>query len=78
LVDAFPVHAASASAAGSILRSIAGAVVPLAGPPLYRALNLGWGNSLLGFIAMAFLPVPLLLMKFGARSRTRWAPEAKL
>ena len=69
LVDAFPVHAASASAAGSILSSVAGAVVPLAGPPLYKALNLGWGNSLLGFTAFVFLPIPLLLMKLGERGR---------
>lgn len=78
LVDAFPIHAASASAAGTILRSVAGAVVPLAGPPLYKGLNLGWGNSLLGFTAIAFLPVPILLMSFGERSRTHGAQRTKL
>ena len=78
LVDAFPVHAASASAAGSILRSIAGAVVPLAGPPLYQKLHLGWGNSILAFTALGFLPVPLLLMRLGERARSGWSSNPKI
>jgi MFS family permease len=68
LVEVFPVYAASTTAAGTIIRSIAGAVLPLAGPPLYRALGLGWGNSLLGFTALGILPVPLLLTRFGKLS----------
>lgn len=78
LVDAFPTFAASASAAGSILRSLAGAVVPLAGPPLYKRLGLGWGNSLLAFTALVFLPIPLLLLKFGEQSRFRRGPAPKI
>lgn len=71
LVDAFGIHAASAIAASTVVRNISGAVLPLAGPPLYNKLGLGWGNSVLGFIALAFTPVPLLLMKFGERLRSR-------
>ena len=69
LVDAFPVYAASATAANTIWRSIFGAVLPLAGPPMYARLGLGWGNSLLGFIAIAMIPVTVLLQRFGERIR---------
>ena len=78
LVDAFPVHAASASAAGSILRSVAGAVVPLGGPPLYKKLGLGWGNSLLGFTAVAFLVVPVLLLRCGGSMDGRGDKKKRL
>lgn len=57
LVDAYTIHAASALAASTVLRSLAGAFLPLAGPKMYAALGLGWGNSLLAFIALAMSPV---------------------
>ena len=70
MVDAFTKYAASAIAANTVLRSIVGAFLPLAGPPLYAALGLGWGNSLLGFIAVAMVPVTYLFYKYGERIRT--------
>lgn len=45
LVDAFTIYAASAMAANTVLRSLAGAFLPLAGPAMYRRLGLNWGNS---------------------------------
>lgn len=71
LVDAFPDHAASAMAASTLLRSIGGAFLPLVGPPMYASLGLGWGNSLLDFITMTLIPVPVLLIVYGERSRNR-------
>ncbi|EMD91144.1 hypothetical protein COCC4DRAFT_39710 [Bipolaris maydis ATCC 48331] len=70
LVDAFTKHAASVIAANTVLRSIFGAFLPLAGLPMFDALGLGWGNSLLGFISMAFIPVPVLFRLYGERIRT--------
>ncbi|KAL2754393.1 hypothetical protein ACRALDRAFT_1081448 [Sodiomyces alcalophilus JCM 7366] len=69
IIDAFPEYAASALAAFIVFRSVVAAFLPLAGPEMYQALGLGWGNSLLGFIAAALVPVPLLIYKFGARLR---------
>lgn len=69
LVDAFKEYAASAVAATVVSRCVVGAVVPLAGPSLYSQLGLGWGNSVLGFIAFAFVPVPILFMWYGKRIR---------
>lgn len=72
LIDAFTIYAASALAANTVLRSILGAVLPLAGQKMYLALGLGWGNSLLAFIAMALIPVPFVLMRWGEQLRARF------
>ncbi|MCJ1457115.1 hypothetical protein MMC28_007481 [Mycoblastus sanguinarius] len=69
LVDSYDLYSASAIAAGVILRAFAGAVIPLMGPPLYSSLGLGWGNSVLGFIALAFIPAIVLLIRYGERIR---------
>lgn len=70
LIDAFTIYAASAMAANTVLRSLVGAFLPLAGPAMYSALGLGWGNSLLAFIAIAIWPVSLFFYKYGERIRT--------
>lgn len=70
LVDAFTVYAASAMAANTVFRSLAGALLPLAGQKMYDTLGLGWGNSLLGFIALALCPLPIVFYVFGERIRT--------
>ncbi|KAK7954791.1 hypothetical protein PG996_015598 [Apiospora saccharicola] len=41
----------------------------LAGQSMYDALGIGWGNSLLGFIAVACIPVPMALLRYGERLR---------
>lgn len=69
LVDVFTIYAASATAAGIVLKNLAGAVLPLAGPPMYSALRLGWGNSVLAFVALAFVPAPVLFLLYGERLR---------
>lgn len=70
MVDAFHIHAASAIAANTVLRSLVGAFLPLAGPKMYATLGLGWGNSLLGFISLAMLPIPFIFYFYGERIRT--------
>lgn len=72
MIDSFPQYAASAIAGMTALRCLFGALLPLAGPSMYDSLGLGWGNSMLGFIAIAFIPVPALLYKYGKVVRTRY------
>ncbi|KAL7275857.1 hypothetical protein RUND412_001169 [Rhizina undulata] len=72
MLDAFTVYAASALAATTVLRSVLGAVLPLAGESMYAKLGLGWGNSLLAFIALAMCPIPWAFEKWGESIRTRW------
>lgn len=69
LVDVYELHGASAIAAGVIQRALFGALFPLIGPPLYSSLGLGWGNSVLAFVAIAFIPALIVLMYFGERIR---------
>ena len=73
MMDMFgPAGAASALAAATLLRNSYGAFLPLAADPLYRRLGLGWGNSVLAFIVVAFLPVPILFYKYGSYLRKKF------
>lgn len=62
-------YAASAIAANTELRSLVGAFLPLAGTPMYKTLGLGWGNSLLGFLCVLMIPLPIIFFKFGKKLR---------
>ena len=76
LVDVFgPEAAASALAANVILRLLFAAFIPLAAPSLYADLGLGWGNSVLGFIGVAFLPLPFFFYRYGGWLRERFAVQ---
>lgn len=72
IVDAYPQYAASGLAAFSVMRCTVAAFLPLAGPRLYEALGVGWGTSLLGFIAIALIPVPTVIYKYGKVLREKW------
>ncbi|EHA51706.1 hypothetical protein MGG_07595 [Pyricularia oryzae 70-15] len=69
LIDAFEGHAASVVGANAVLRGLAGALIPVGGLNLYRALGWGWGNSLLGFLSLLFAPLPWVLRSYGERVR---------
>ncbi|TKW51416.1 putative transporter [Colletotrichum tanaceti] len=71
LLDSYPLYAASVTAALAVLRSLSGALLPLGGLEMYNALGLGWGNSLLAFISVGLIPIPLVFYMFGARIRSR-------
>jgi MFS family permease len=70
VVDVYTKYAASALAAVTFLRCLAGFGFPLFAPYMYDKLHYGWGNSLLAFVAIGLgVPAPLSLWKFGARLR---------
>ncbi|RDW63791.1 MFS multidrug transporter [Coleophoma cylindrospora] len=72
LVDLFGSEAAaSALGANNLLRYLSSTFLPLAGPRMYKAMGYGWGNSLLGFLALAFVPAPILFYKYGERLRAK-------
>lgn len=75
LVDAYGLYAASALAANTVVRSLVGAFLPFAAQPMYDALGIGWGTSALAFIALAFMPCPMLFYVYGERIRRRFARE---
>ena len=69
IVDAYTIYAASGLAATTIMRSVMAATLPLAAPAMYDALGIGWGNSLLAFLALACIPIPFFMLKYGERMR---------
>ena len=72
MVDAFTPYAASATAANTVLRSIGGALLPLAGPKMYAALGLGWGSTLLAGIALGSVPIAWFVFKHGEKIREKY------
>ncbi|PWI68711.1 hypothetical protein PCL_01800 [Purpureocillium lilacinum] len=72
IVDLFGSEAAaSALSASLLLRYVSGTFLPLAAPKMYETLGYGWGNTLLGFLALAFVPAPILFYKYGERLRRK-------
>ncbi|KAH8930758.1 MFS general substrate transporter [Atractiella rhizophila] len=69
IVDSYLMFAATALAASTVVRSIAGAGFPLFATQMYDALNVHWATSLLAFVALAGAPIPLVLFKFGPKIR---------
>lgn len=72
VIDSYQVYAASAVACLTATRSLFAALLPLAGPSMFNALGLGWGNSLLGFLALAFVPIPILFTRYGKVIREKY------
>ncbi|KAK3117020.1 hypothetical protein LTR53_002041 [Teratosphaeriaceae sp. CCFEE 6253] len=72
IIDSYTKYAASAVAAISFLRSLAGFGFPLFAPAMYNALGYGWGNSLLAFVALVIgIPAPIMFWKYGAALRAK-------
>ena len=72
LVDAYARYAASAVAAVTVLRSLAGFGFPLFANYMYNALDYGWGNTVLAIAGICIgFPAPVLLWLFGEKLRKR-------
>jgi len=69
LADAYPTYAASVLAGNDFIRSMFGAGFPLFAGATYRNLGVGWASTLLALLACAFVPIPILLYKYGERIR---------
>ena len=59
-----------------ILRSAVGAAFPLFTQQMFNGLGVNWASSLLGFVALALAPSPLLFYAYGEKIRkwSRFAP----
>lgn len=71
LAHSYKEYAASALAGNTVLRSILGAVLPLAGPSIYSALGLNWASFLLGMIEGVCVLIPVVFLFYGHRIRER-------
>ncbi|KAH9882575.1 MFS siderochrome iron transporter 1 [Plenodomus biglobosus] len=72
VMDAYPEHISSASAATQVLRSLLAFAFPLFSDELYKTLGYGWGNSLMAFLSIGItLPATAILWRYGATLRAR-------
>ncbi|KAJ9643158.1 hypothetical protein H2204_002053 [Knufia peltigerae] len=78
IIDCYGFYSNSAIAINTFIRSIAAAGFPLFAPALYHGLGVSWASSLLGFLCLAFVPVPILFYKYGAtiRQKSRFKPAS--
>lgn len=78
IIDVYLMYANSAIAGNTLVRSLAGGGFPLFATAMYHTLGVEWATSLLGFLALAFLPCPILFYIYGARIRkmSRYSPTA--
>jgi len=65
--------AASAIAANTFLRSLAGAAFPLFANQMFTGLGVQWAATLLGCVAAVLVPIPIVFYIYGARLRERSA-----
>ncbi|KAH8799827.1 major facilitator superfamily domain-containing protein [Xylogone sp. PMI_703] len=72
LVDAFNTYSASVIAGNTVVRSIGGTLLPIVGTKLFQTLGLGWGNSVLGLVAIIFTPMLFVLYAHGQSIRGRY------
>lgn len=64
-------YAASALAGNSVIRSILGGVLPLAGSYMYASLGPNWAGTLLGVLEVLIVPIPFVFYKYGHRIRMK-------
>lgn len=69
LSDTYPDYAASVFAGNDLMRSSFGAGFPLFAGAMYRNLGVNWASSTLAFLGIAFIPIPFVLYRYGARLR---------
>jgi MFS transporter, DHA1 family, multidrug resistance protein len=60
LPDAFPTEIPAVMAGSAFMRFSFGAGFPLFAPAMYANLGVHWASSLLGFLGLAYVPIPFL------------------
>ncbi|KAL4916765.1 major facilitator superfamily domain-containing protein [Aspergillus aurantiobrunneus] len=77
LVDVYLVNANSAISANAIVRSTVAAGFTMFATPMYHRLGVRWASSLLGFLGVLFIPIPIVFYIYGARIRklSRFSPS---
>jgi hypothetical protein len=78
LINAYTIFAASVLASNGVLRSLFSAAFPLFTAQMYSVLSVHWASTLPAFLALACLPAPFLLYKYGAaiRKKCKYAAQS--
>ncbi|CAI7666990.1 unnamed protein product [Penicillium pancosmium] len=77
IIDVYMMYANSAIAANTLIRSTLGGAFPLFATQMYHKLGVDWASSVLGFITIAMIPIPILFFFYGAKIRamSRFTPK---
>ncbi|CAI7676275.1 unnamed protein product [Penicillium manginii] len=77
IIDVYMMYANSAIAANTLIRSTLGGAFPLFATQMYHKLGVNWASSVLGFITIAMIPIPILFFFYGAKIRamSRFTPK---
>ncbi|KAJ5220680.1 uncharacterized protein N7469_009567 [Penicillium citrinum] len=77
IIDVYMMYANSAIAANTLIRSALGGAFPLFATQMYHKLGVNWASSVLGFITIAMIPIPVLFFFYGAKIRamSRFTPK---
>ncbi|EAW14540.1 MFS transporter [Aspergillus clavatus NRRL 1] len=69
IIDVYMMFANSAIAANTLIRSSLGGAFPLFAVQMYQKLGVDWASSLLGFITVAMIPIPIVFYIYGKKIR---------
>jgi hypothetical protein len=80
LVDTFQQYGASAMAANTLVRNVFAGTFPLFTNDMFHTLGVKWATSLLGFTAVALIPIPFVFYIYGKRVRIRgkWSRDSAI
>lgn len=77
IIDVYMMFANSAIAANTLVRSTVGGAFPLFAVQMYQSLGVAWASSVLGFITVAMIPIPILFFIYGSKIRamSKFSPK---
>ncbi|CAI7568833.1 unnamed protein product [Penicillium bialowiezense] len=77
IIDVYMMFANSAIAANTLVRSTVGGAFPLFAAQMYQSLGVAWASSVLGFITVAMIPIPILFFIYGSKIRamSKFSPK---
>lgn len=71
LAGSYGIYSASALAGNSVVRSLIGGTLPLAGKAMYEAMTPQWAGTFLGLLQIVCIPIPFVFYRYGHRIRAK-------
>lgn len=77
IIDVYLMLANSAIAGNTFVRSLSGAGFPLFAVQMYNRLGVAWATTLLAFLCLAMVPIPVLFYLYGRKIRalSKFSPK---
>jgi MFS family permease len=71
IAGSYGIYSASAMAGNSVVRSVIGGTLPLAGTVMFQKLGINWAGTMLGLLECLLIPIPFVFYKWGSKIRDR-------